>query len=247
MAAARHGPALAGHRQGALRRRAGGGRAHRAAPTRARTPPTWWRSTTTRCPRWSTCGPPRRTRCCCSTDVGTNTSNGFGLDEEFDEHLFDDCEVVVTQELVNQRLAACALETRAASAVWRRRRPVHRCGAPPRTRRTPATRWPAGSASTPAQVHVITPDVGGGFGAKIGADPEFALVAWLARHTRPAGALERDPLGEHDRDAAGPGPAADDHHRRQPRRRRAGLPDRRARRRRRLPAARRRCCRCSPG
>ena len=28
---------------------------------------------------------------------------------------------------------------------------------------------------------MITPDVGGGFGAKIGADPEFALVAWLAQ------------------------------------------------------------------
>ena len=30
------------------------------------------------------------------------------------------------------------------------------------------------------------PDVGGGFGAKIGGDPEFALVA-LARQARPAG------------------------------------------------------------
>ncbi|MGZ4556706.1 MAG: xanthine dehydrogenase family protein molybdopterin-binding subunit, partial [Mycobacteriaceae bacterium] len=34
----------------------------------------------------------------------------------------------------------------------------------------------------PELVHVITPDVGGGFGAKIGADPEFALVVWLAKH-----------------------------------------------------------------
>src|SRR5919206_322280 len=34
-----------------------------------------------------------------------------------------------------------------------------------------------------SQVHVITPDVGGGFGAKIGADPEHAIVAWLAKHT----------------------------------------------------------------
>ena len=30
-------------------------------------------------------------------------------------------------------------------------------------------------------MRVITPDVGGGFGAKIGADPEFALVGWLAK------------------------------------------------------------------
>ncbi len=115
-------------------------------------------------------------------DVGTNTSNGFGLDDEFDEHLFDGCDVVVTREIVNQRLAAASLETRAASAVW---------GADGRV-----TLWCSTQAAQSArdevagwlgvdaaQVHVITPDVGGGFGAKIGADPEFALVAWLAKHT----------------------------------------------------------------
>ena len=30
-------------------------------------------------------------------------------------------------------------------------------------------------------VRVITPDVGGAFGAKFGADPEHAVVAWAAR------------------------------------------------------------------
>ena len=35
---------------------------------------------------------------------------------------------------------------------------------------------------TNAQVHVITPDVGGAFGAKFGADPEHAMTCWLARH-----------------------------------------------------------------
>ncbi|MBW0091181.1 xanthine dehydrogenase family protein molybdopterin-binding subunit [Pseudonocardia sp. KRD-184] len=115
-------------------------------------------------------------------EAGTNTSNGFGLKDEFDEHLFDDCEVVVTREIVNQRLAAASLETRAASAVW---------GADGRltlwcsTQNAQASRdevagWLGVDA---AQVHVITPDVGGGFGAKIGADPEFALVSWLAKHT----------------------------------------------------------------
>ena len=29
-------------------------------------------------------------------EAGTNTVSGFGLDEQFDEHLFDGCEVVVT-------------------------------------------------------------------------------------------------------------------------------------------------------
>ena len=38
-----------------------------------------------------------------------------------------------------------------------------------------------------AQVRVITPDVGGAFGAKFGADPEHAVVAWVARELgRPA-------------------------------------------------------------
>src|SRR5690606_27240292 len=33
----------------------------------------------------------------------------------------------------------------------------------------------------PSQVHVITPDVGGGFGAKHGTTPEELVVTWLAR------------------------------------------------------------------
>jgi aerobic carbon-monoxide dehydrogenase large subunit len=115
-------------------------------------------------------------------DVGTNTSNGFGLDDEFDEHLFDGCEVVVTRDINNQRLAACSLETRAAAAVWGDDDRVTLWAS------TQNAQMAKGEVAgwlevDPAQVHLITPDVGGGFGAKIGADPEFALVAWLARHT----------------------------------------------------------------
>jgi len=115
-------------------------------------------------------------------EAGTNTAAGFGLDEPFDEHLFDGCDVVVTREIVNQRLAAAPLETRAAAAVW---------GADGRLTLWPSTQNPKITRSEVAgwlgldetQVHVITPDVGGGFGAKIGADPEFGLVAWLAHRT----------------------------------------------------------------
>ncbi|GAA2558187.1 xanthine dehydrogenase family protein molybdopterin-binding subunit [Pseudonocardia hydrocarbonoxydans] len=115
-------------------------------------------------------------------EVGTNTSNGFGLKDEFDEHLFDDCEVVVTKEIVNQRLAAASLETRAASAVWGEdgRLTLWCSTQAAQSARDEVAGWLGVDA---AQVHVITPDVGGGFGAKIGADPEFALVGWLAKHT----------------------------------------------------------------
>jgi len=113
-------------------------------------------------------------------DAGTNIAAGYGLDDEFEEHFFDGCDVVVTREIVNQRLAAAPLETRAAAAVW---------NADGRLILWPSTQNPKITRSEVAgwlgldeqQVHVITPDVGGGFGAKIGAEPEFGLVAWLAR------------------------------------------------------------------
>jgi carbon-monoxide dehydrogenase large subunit len=111
--------------------------------------------------------------------AGTNTVVSFGHDSEPDEHLFDDCEVVVSQEMVNQRLAPVPLETRAAAAVWENGRCTLWCSTQAaQTARDQIVGWLGLDADT---LHIITPDVGGGFGAKIGADPEHALVAWLAR------------------------------------------------------------------
>jgi aerobic carbon-monoxide dehydrogenase large subunit len=114
-------------------------------------------------------------------EAGTNFAvPSFGNDE-FSDDLFDGCEVVITQEIVNQRVAAAPLEVRGAAAVW---------GSDGRLTLWPSTQNAQQTKAEvagwlgvePAQIHVITPDVGGGFGAKIGADPEFALVAWAARH-----------------------------------------------------------------
>lgn len=113
-------------------------------------------------------------------EAGTNTSNGFDHTKDFDPDFFDGCDVVVTREIVNQRLAAAPLETRAASAEWGEDgRVTLWCSTQgAQASRDEVAGWLGIDAK---QVHVITPDVGGGFGAKIGADPEFALVAWLAR------------------------------------------------------------------
>jgi aerobic carbon-monoxide dehydrogenase large subunit len=114
-------------------------------------------------------------------EAGTNTVSAMHLNkEEAPADLFADCEVVVTKEIVNQRVAAAPLETRAATAVWGE---GGRCTLFLSTQNAQAARdevagWMGIDA---AQLHVILPDVGGGFGAKIGADPEFALVAWLAK------------------------------------------------------------------
>ncbi|MCH6169539.1 xanthine dehydrogenase family protein molybdopterin-binding subunit [Pseudonocardia alaniniphila] len=113
-------------------------------------------------------------------EVGTNLAGGFGHDQEFDEHFFDGCEVVVTRDIVNQRLAAAPLETRAAAAVWGDdgRVTLWASTQNPQSARDEIAGWLGVDA---ALIHLIAPDVGGGFGAKIGADPEFALVAWFAR------------------------------------------------------------------
>ncbi|WP_232661704.1 xanthine dehydrogenase family protein molybdopterin-binding subunit [Pseudonocardia sp. TRM90224] len=112
-------------------------------------------------------------------EAGSNLAGAL-QDAEFDEHLFDDCEVVVTQEMVNQRLAAAPLEGRAAAAAWGDDgRVTLWCS----TQNAQAARDEIAGwlGIDPAQIHLIAPDVGGGFGAKIGADPEFALVTWLAK------------------------------------------------------------------
>lgn len=114
-------------------------------------------------------------------EAGTNAVSGMHRNKEAaPADLFADCEVVVTREIVNQRVAAAPLESRAATAVWGE---DGRCTLFLSTQNAQAARdevagWMGVDA---AQLHVILPDVGGGFGAKIGADPEFALVGWLAK------------------------------------------------------------------
>ena len=92
----------------------------------------------------------------------------------------DTCEVVVRHRTRSPRVAPCPMEVRGAIARWDGDR---------------LTFWV--STQTPHMVRdhlvsvlgvdadlvqVIAPDVGGGFGAKIGDYPDELLLAWLARH-----------------------------------------------------------------
>jgi aerobic carbon-monoxide dehydrogenase large subunit len=119
-------------------------------------------------------------------EAGTNVAANFGDASALDEHLFDECEVVTTRTILNQRVAPAPMETRAAAAVW---------GEDGRVTAWIPNQGAQGTQGGLArllglkteQVHIITPDVGGAFGAKFGADPEHALVAWVARQLgRPA-------------------------------------------------------------
>jgi aerobic carbon-monoxide dehydrogenase large subunit len=98
----------------------------------------------------------------------------------FDESLFADCEAVVTRTITNQRVAPAPLEVRGAACAW---------GEDGRLTMWLSTQnaqmardMLAGGLGVDAStVRVVAPDVGGGFGAKIGTDPESVALAWAAR------------------------------------------------------------------
>jgi aerobic carbon-monoxide dehydrogenase large subunit len=114
-------------------------------------------------------------------EAGTNVCAEFPA-EEPDDHLFDDCEVVVDATFHSQRLASCPMECRVAIASW---------GEDGRLEHWASSQTPHGTRDAlapalgvdPSQVRVRVPDVGGGFGPKGGASVEDILVAWLARET----------------------------------------------------------------
>jgi carbon-monoxide dehydrogenase large subunit len=98
-----------------------------------------------------------------------------------DDAPFDVCDVVVEQDIVNQRVACLPMEGRATAAsfshgkltVWHSSQNAQLCrlilcGA---------------LGMSLDQIRVIVPDVGGGFGAKVGIDRDAIIVVWAARKT----------------------------------------------------------------
>ena len=96
-----------------------------------------------------------------------------------DDAPFDACDMVVEQDIVNQRVACLPMEGRATAAsyrdgkltVWHSSQNAQLCrmilcGA---------------LGMAPDQIRVVVPDVGGGFGAKVGIDRDALIVAWAAR------------------------------------------------------------------
>jgi aerobic carbon-monoxide dehydrogenase large subunit len=98
-----------------------------------------------------------------------------------DDAPFEACEVVVEQDIVNQRVACLPMEGRATAAsfangkltVWHSSQNAQLC------------RFIVAGVlgMDPAQIRVVVPDVGGGFGAKVGIDRDAIVVAWAARKT----------------------------------------------------------------
>ncbi|MBA2282022.1 MAG: xanthine dehydrogenase family protein molybdopterin-binding subunit [Acidimicrobiia bacterium] len=113
-------------------------------------------------------------------DAGTNlvVEFDFGRDEE----LFAACEVVVRQRLVNQRVAGVPMEGRSAAVAWDEAGRLHMFIS---TQNAHGVRDALVGVYglDAAAVRVIAPDVGGGFGPKIGGSAEELLLPWLARRS----------------------------------------------------------------
>jgi carbon-monoxide dehydrogenase large subunit len=110
--------------------------------------------------------------------TGTNVAVTSGAPA--DGSVFGDCEVVVERTIENQRLAPVPMEGRAAAARWADGKLTVWVS----TQNAQISRFIVAGALglDPGSVRVVAPDVGGGFGAKIGLDRDALLVAWAAKH-----------------------------------------------------------------
>ncbi len=98
-----------------------------------------------------------------------------------DDTPFNTCDVVVEQDIVNQRVACLPMEGRATAAAYENGKLTVWAS----SQNAQVSRFILAGAlgMAPDQIRVVVPDVGGGFGAKIGIDRDTITVAWAARKT----------------------------------------------------------------
>jgi aerobic carbon-monoxide dehydrogenase large subunit len=116
----------------------------------------------------------------------TNVVSKFGEADRADPELFAGCEVVVSETIQNTRVAPAPMESRSANAVWGEDGRLT-AWIPNQGAQGTKSSVVSGLGLKPEDVRIITPDVGGGFGAKFGADPEQLVTCWVAKQLgRPA-------------------------------------------------------------
>ena len=110
-------------------------------------------------------------------DFGSNLVNTMSSESQAD---FSACEVVVEERIINQRLSAAPIETRAGAAWWTDDgRLVHYSAC---QGAHPTRDLLAGIMGIEKdQVRVVVPDVGGGFGAKSRTYPEELALGYYSR------------------------------------------------------------------
>ena len=116
-------------------------------------------------------------------ECGSNVvfdSTAIGMPDNTGDTMFADCEVVVKGRYVNQRVAPCPLEVRASAAAWDNDGRLIQWMSTQHAQGARDTIQAANGLEA-GMIRVITPDVGGGFGAKIGAYPEELVLGAVAK------------------------------------------------------------------
>jgi aerobic carbon-monoxide dehydrogenase large subunit len=106
-------------------------------------------------------------------------STALGAPDLTGDEFFADCEVTVSGRYVNQRVAPCPLEVRGSAAAWIDGR-LHQWASTQHAQGIKDT-YVASNGLEADQVRVLTPDVGGGFGAKIGTYPEEIVLGAISK------------------------------------------------------------------
>ena len=123
--------------------------------------------------------------------AGTNVVCTFGDASAANPDLFDGCDVVASEVIQNRRVAPAPMESRAAAAVWGEDGRLT-AWIPNQGAQGTKAALAGALGVAPDTVRIITPDVGGGFGAKFGVDPESVVTCWIAKQLgRPARWSER--------------------------------------------------------
>jgi carbon-monoxide dehydrogenase large subunit len=106
-------------------------------------------------------------------------TTALGMPENTGDDFFAGCEVVVKGRFMNQRVAPCPMEMRGSAAAWVDGR-LHQWIS---TQHAQGVKDAVVAANglEPADVRIVTPDVGGGFGAKIGASAEELLLGKISK------------------------------------------------------------------
>src|SRR5215472_13077944 len=113
--------------------------------------------------------------------AGTESCVAVTVGEAGDGTGFEGCDVVVERTIENQRLAPVPMEGRAVAASWADGKLTVWVS----TQNAQIARFILAGALglDPGMIRVVAPDVGGGFGAKIGIERDGLIVAWAAKHT----------------------------------------------------------------
>jgi aerobic carbon-monoxide dehydrogenase large subunit len=111
--------------------------------------------------------------------AGTNVAINNAVST--DDTPFDACEVVIEQDIVNQRVACLPMEGRTTAATYENSKLT--VWASSQNAQLSRLILAGALGMAPDQIRVVVPDVGGGFGAKVGIDRDTITIAWAARKT----------------------------------------------------------------